>query len=362
MRLAPPTPAAGTYPTGAAGLSRDWDGHAWAWHPQSDSSAAAFPKWHHRPWLVFAHPSFWLWFLSALASGGLAYLYTVTNSVAFVWVGAIIGCVGAAAALVIFLDRRVRFSEVVSWPEFVLWGALGGSIAIGISYVGEGALGGGMLSTASAGPFEESTKILIPVVLFLIGWYRDPRAGFAIALACGATFGILEGIEYIAMHPDMAIRGVRVNHPGDSDQEMKSVMVVAWATYRPTFELVHPLLVGFTAAIAWRWAAVRKHFWLPLLVAVVVAATLHSIIDVTISQHDGWTAVAMAIVILLYFVATKPAARELPGPDASRDNPPMWRPRIARALRHEAAQKAAAGATVAGATEAGATPAGSAPQ
>ena len=338
MRLAPPTPAAGTFPTGTAGLSRDWDGHAWAWHPAPDPAAAAFPKWHHRPWAVFVHPSFWLWILSALASGGLAFLYTTTNSLVFIWAAALVGCIGAAAALVIFLNRRLRFSEVVGWPEFVGWGVLGGAIAVGLSYYGEGALGTGTLATASAGPFEESTKMLVPVILFLIGWYRDPRAGFAIAIACGAAFGIIEGCEYIAVYPDQIVQGFRVHQPqGDSEQEMRTTMIVAWATYRPTFELIHPLLVGFTAAIAWRWAQVRRHFWVPLIVALVIVAALHSLIDLTIATHTDWVALGLLVSVLLFFVLTKPAARELPGPDAIHDNPPTWRPRISRASRHQAA-------------------------
>lgn len=340
MRIAPPTPEAGTYPTGVAGLTRNWDGHAWAWHPQADPSAEALPKWHHRPWAVFVHPSFWLWIGSAAISAGLAYLYRSTHTTAFIWAAAIIGCVGAAAALVIFLNRRLQFSRVVSWPEFLMWGILGGAISVVVSYFGEG-LFPGLGGDASAGPFEESTKILIPVVLFLIGWYRDPRAGFAIAVSCGVVFGIAEGIEYIAVHPDMVLTQTRVHHPGDgSDAESKTAMIVAWAAYRPTVELLHPLLVGFTAAIAWRWAAARGRFWIPLLVALLIAAALHSFIDVTDSLSGYWVAASMVVVVLLYFVLTKPAARELPGPDTIRDNPPTWRPRIARHLRKEATQPA----------------------
>ena len=191
------------------------------------------------------------------------------------------------------------------------------------------------LSTASAGPFEESTKILLPVVLFLLGRYRDPRAGFAIALACGAVFGIAEGFEYVGLDARQILQEGAVHHHPQGEQEATDTMVVIFAAYRPLVELMHPLLVGFTAAIAWRWAWVRHHFWVPLLVALVIAAAFHSAIDLSVSSEVwGWKLVAVFVTASVFFALTRPAAQELPPPEAITQNPPSWRPRVPRALKH----------------------------
>ncbi len=330
-----PTQPAGRYPSGTAGVARDWDGHAWAWQAVRDPGAAAFPHWKHRPWAILGHRLFWLWLGSALIAAALSFAYVRTGNRAWSMAAAVIGCSGAMAAFVLFVDHRVHFSHVVGWRTFILWGLLGGLAAIGASYLLEGTMPSPELNAASAGPFEESTKVLLPVILYLLGRYRDPRAGFAIALACGAVFGVAEGFEYVGLDARQILQEGAVHHHPHSDQEVTETMVVIFAAYRPLVELMHPLLVGFTAAIAWRWAWVRHHFWAPLLVALVIAAAFHSAIDLSVaSQIWGWKLVAVCITASVFFALTRPAARQLPSPEAITHNPPSWRPRVPRALKH----------------------------
>ena len=68
------------------------------------------------------------------------------------------------------------------------------------------------------------------------------------------------------------------------------------------------MLVGFVVSVAWRYARVKGHFWLPLAGAWAAAATLHALIDSAVGErsqaNSSLAAVAVlgavVIVILIY--------------------------------------------------------------
>lgn len=56
--------------------------------------------------------------------------------------------------------------------------------------------GGIRLAAGLVGLVEESTKLLVPLGLYALGRYRDPRAGIGIGLAAGFGFAIAETTQY----------------------------------------------------------------------------------------------------------------------------------------------------------------------
>ena len=57
------------------------------------------------------------------------------------------------------------------------------------------------MALGTVGPVEEGTKLLVPVALYLIGRYRNPRAGVAVGLAAGFGFAIAETTTYAVTLP-----------------------------------------------------------------------------------------------------------------------------------------------------------------
>lgn len=325
-------PAAGTYPTGRAGVSRAWDGQAWSGPAVADPDAPDF-VWHRRPWAVPAHPLFWLTLVSIIVGCALAALYLSSKATPALWAAGLVGTGGPMVAFVVYVTRRTALRQTIATGPWVLWAVIGAAVALPFAYFVEGALPLQGAWEGLAGPIEEVGKLLVPVALFLLGRYRDPRAGLALALGVGALFGVVEGIEYVALAPES---GLRVHHPDPVAHALSEYSPVIMVLQRAFMELVHPMLVGFVVSVAWRYARVKGHFWLPLAGAWAAAAILHALIDSAVgerSQVNSSLAAAavvgaVVIVILIYPLVFRRAAAQLPPPDALESNPPPWRPRI----------------------------------
>lgn len=123
-------------------------------------------------------------------------------------------------------------------------------------------------------------------------------------LISGITFGIIESGIYGAQ-PD------------------------AFQISRPLGELMHPLLTGIAAAVAWRAAWGRKSwFTLPGILALLYVMFLHSANDGLLGLADKYKFLGLITPILfitLYF-SIKPASRQLVPPDNVSNVPPKWRP------------------------------------
>lgn len=328
----------GLRPTGVPGVSRSWDGHAWVGDLVADLDALGLPKWHRRPFAVLGHRLFWLWFGCFLAGIALAVGYDLTHHLAFLVAAGAVGPGGALLALGFFLRRRLHLQDAISLRAALGWGVLAGVVAVVIAWFGEGwwgdLVGSGWRTMAIAGPTEETGKILVPVVLYQLGRYRDPRAGVALALVSGIVFGWVEGIEYLVqagdphfMNAGMLAGAVGHVHSG-AGSEMHDVPPVAMAIGRPLAELMHPLYAVFIAAVAWRLGWVRRHFWLPLIGAWALAAALHSLNDMSTSLKLAALGVFPVVTFVAYYLLARPAAKELVPPEQLAFNPPAWRPRI----------------------------------
>lgn len=148
-------------------------------------------------------------------------------------------------------------------------------------------------------------------------------------LISGSTFGIIEGVKYIA-------------------QDGENVHLVMAAIRTPS-ELGHPLWTGIAAALI--WLAAHRAGRLLTLAGVggwVLAMALHSIHDgigawnvhgtevpkvnfssttTIVSQVVGGNIVTL-VWLIIGFAILRHVSRELTPPDSIATNPPRWRPQI----------------------------------
>lgn len=331
-----PTPAVGTYPSGLAGLSRDWDGHAWTDTVHSDPSAQELPKWQRHPFAFLTNE----WFETALGGFFIGIAITVVAAVIHQkWLNPLgaIGTLCVMLGFVVLMTQRVVGRDVISVRTLLLWGIIGGVVGFGFGYAVEYIFADllhlpsdNAVARLSAGPAEELGKILVPVILFMTGRFRDPRAGFLIVISSGAVFGVIEGIEYVTF-ADSVVSQAGL-HPSEQLLRWASVFM---AFMRPFTELMHPVLIGFVAAVAWQAAWKRGHFFTwPAIGAFVLAAAVHSFNDALASMIGGLQLlVAIPLFLIYYFVFTRRSASQLVPPQAIATNPPGWRPRIPKKLR-----------------------------
>ena len=320
--------SSGFYPSGAEGWVREWDGHAWAESVVSDPGAPVFPTWHQRPWAVLVHPRFLLWFGCWLVALALAVVFLRIGFTFFAVLGGVIGVVGVLGALLWMVFRRLHLQEAISMRALLGWGLVSGVVATLVAVLIESGMTLVIHSETPiqglgiAGPVEETAKILVPVILYLVGRYRDPRAGIALALVSGALFGLGEEIIYLVRDAHLSAL------IGGADVKIADVSNIV---FRPFVEPIHVLFAGFIAAVAWRAGWVRGAFWPALIGAWLLAAVLHSGFDVLdgISQKlHGVEVISPVIILVTYFFVFRGSARQLPPPAALRVNPPAWRPTL----------------------------------
>lgn len=333
-KSAPPaasSPAAGWYEVPdhkSHVVAREWDGDVWKDDIRPAPDGATIPHYQRDPVRFLRTPG-WIITLVFIVGSGIATYFAsrppkhphdkrhIAEGIQFLAVPfSFAATVAVLFALVIFLNRRCQFRQVLAsrseYRDIAIWGVISGLVGVGIAIALEWSIPHLFHSNINKediwqwipGPAEELGKILVPVILWFTGRYRLPRQGFLLVVLSGVTFGIVEGTEYAFM-------------PGSFQYS------------RPVGELMHPLLAGIAAAVAWRFAWGRKSwFTLPGVAALLYVMALHSINDGLIGLADkskllGYITPVMFVV--LYF-SMKFAARQLVPPDNVTNVPPMWRP------------------------------------
>lgn len=306
-------------------VEREWDGDVWTEHIRPAADDAAVAPWHRAPLRFLTSPG-WLLLAVIIAGSVGAFLILRTDdertwAQGAQWLAvplAFAATVAVMLSLLLFLDRRLRFGQVVRhWGPIVAWGAVSGLVGVGIALGLEKGIPDLFDSSLDknrgwyflAGPVEELGKILVPVILWFSDRYRLPRQGFLLVVLSAMVFGVFEGSEYAAQPDQFQIA-------------------------RPIGELQHPLYIGFAAAFAWRAAWGRRSWFTRTgVLAVLAAMALHSLNDGLIgldTKDAGPVFLITPVVILVAFLAMKHGARQMVPPDNVEHVSPGWRPIPAR--------------------------------
>jgi len=312
----------------------EWDGTVWTGTTHVATAGPMLPgpppafAFLLQPWFRWMAVGQALVILPGLLSGS-------TGNALWSWLSAI-GYLAFLTGSVLLVTRFLELDQL-DGMRLLTWIGIGsGVVAFGVGFGLE------ILSDTAfarpttlwlAGPIEEGGKLLVPFLLLVFGSRRFavPRVGLYLVLVCGATVGVLEGVEYEA-RPDFPWAHLQM------------------ALLRPSAELLHVFVAGFAAAVIWL-AAWRRGRALTGAgaVAFLVAAGIHSLhngmitffhvdpkqFNATLARSlreaidKGLVGAVPALLIAgLLYLLVRHGARELTGPGDIVPSPPPWRPRI----------------------------------
>ena len=317
-------PAPGRYPVPGhhhkGVVERAWDGDVWL--AESGPAPAGTRLPHHKRHLFgFLRGQGWKLTLTLVLCLGIAsalwsqdrHANVVGGVQVLLPVFSLAGTAVAMLALLYFLNGRVGFDRISRSrrKEIAIWGVAAGVIGFGFAFgieVGLPQLVGSNFKDhgwgALAGPAEETGKLLIPVILWFRGRFRLPREGYLLVLISACAFGVMEGCEY-AFGPDN------------------------WTPIRPFFEMLHPIITGFVAAVAWQVAWRRPSIFTAAGIgAFVVAMLAHSTNDFIVldkSHMKALSGISLFVFVVMYLLQ-KHSARQLVPPDKVGAVSPRWRP------------------------------------
>lgn len=306
-------------------VDRRWDGEVWTNEVQPAPDGTTLPAYKKHFFFLFRGGN-WKFLLLYVVFAFAAIMLWETDKEAK-WVSGIqillVPTAGVATAVVLYsvvwrlIGRRVGFGRisVETRNSIIKWGivsALAGfAFALAIELLVPKIFGGSPKDSgwsALAGPAEETGKLLIPVILWFKGRFRLPREGYFLVLASAGFFGLFEGIEY-AVNPEH------------------------WQVSRPIFEMMHPLLTGFVAAVAWQAAWHRETIITKAAVgAWVLAMVAHSTNDVLVLSKDmhgalvKLTSFITLFTVIVMYLLQKHSARQMVPPDQVGEVSPRWRP------------------------------------
>ena len=317
-------PGDGYYPVpghhrGAA-VARRWDGDVWRSEIRPAPAGAELPR-HRRRLFGFLRGVGWKLALAFAVSVGIAtvlwagdrHASHVSGVRLLLPLAALVATAATMVAFMVFLNRRVGFDRIPAArrAEIIRWGLASAVVAfvfafgleVGIPWLfGSGPKDAGW--SALAGPAEETGKLLVPVALWFTGRFRLPREGYLLVLVCSCAFGVIEGVEY-ALSPE------------------------GWQPGRPALEILHPLLTGFIAAVAWQAAWSQRSIVTRAAVgAWAIAMIAHSTNDLIVFDKDAarvLSGITIAVVVLMYLLQ-KHSARQMVPPDNVGAVSPRWRP------------------------------------
>lgn len=254
FRLAPrgpAVPAAGWFadPSAKEARRRYWDGRAWTGAVADGHLLAELGhRFRGRFWGPWAG---WLAGAVVVVAVGTA-VYRSTGEVPVIVATSLLGMAGVCAAFYGFVDRQLGLSDAIRPLQVALVTVASSGAALLVAattntwVIETWGIG---TATATVGFVEETTKLLVPLALFLLGAYRDPRAGIGLGLASGFGFAITETTQYAVQLPQASgpsfCAGVTVT---------TDPAAVATAQVARIFLVspLHWLWTGIAVAIAWR--------------------------------------------------------------------------------------------------------------
>ncbi len=318
---------------GPAGKTAGWDGHAWDGVSVDAPGEPAIPapERHILPFL--RHRWFWLVVAGQVLVLLASYYAASQDSRGLAWL-TLPGYVLFMAGAVIIVNQHVRWGDLPAFGKVLGWGLVSGLAAFLLARIIEGGIEARVMPFSAelwlAGPVEETSKLLVPVLLLAFGGlvFKDPRAGLLLVLTSAAFFGVAEGVFYSTNASQWGI--------------------FSEAFTRPVSEMGHPYMTGIAAPViwlaAWRVGRVVTRSGLLAWVAVMALHSVHdgvgsfsknqqniasnSTLDAAFWQTAIGGAVFATVWVVLMYLLTRHTARELPPPDAVATNPRHWRPQM----------------------------------
>lgn len=235
-----------------------------------------------------------LWQLSwvAILVGGILcyalvlWVMIFTQNVNFFPALLLIGSVTVPITVLVFAERGGRTLPVPPW-SVVLTAVIGGLV---------GVLSAGLLEYGTmrelgtvpmimVGSIEEASKLVVPLILYLIWRPTDPRGGVVIGVASGMGFASLETMGY-AFQAVLSTQNIAA---AESTLLLRGILSPA----------CHIAWTGATVAMLWRIRSARRRgiAVLLFLVTYLIAVGLHA-------AWDGSSALAVHIAVaVIGFVA-----------------------------------------------------------
>ncbi|MFI8527325.1 PrsW family glutamic-type intramembrane protease [Promicromonospora sukumoe] len=335
-------PAAGWFPDPQAARQRYWDSRAWTGYVSGDAPAVRVGQRFRGRFR-----GGWIWFLLAatavLAAG--SEIYESSGDIAVMGATSLVSMAGVGWAFYRFVARQLALDHVARHVEVVAV-AVGTSGAVLLiaanvnSFIERTA--GIAATTALVGIVEEGTKLLVPLLFFAVGRYRDPRAGIALGLASGLGFAITETTLYAfelatASGPDFCGTGA----PDTSPATVVQAQVFRIFLVAP----LHWLWTGTATAVAWRlWHLYGRRGTPGAVGAIALVMVIHSLNDSSATAFCTDPAAAnvaallrLSLLVAMYLVfrawARKSTPPQLVGrvsrawtPRHLPRTPPEWRP------------------------------------
>lgn len=326
-------PPADWYPDPAhAQGRRRWDGQAWREDVQAGPEHG---RGHH------FRGRFWgRWILAALAGALLLLLmatgYRATGSKALLAVTSAAAMACFVLAFLMFVGRQQAWRQVVSVRQVAAVLVAGGGAAIVVA----GNVNDLLIRTigldwslVTVGLVEEATKLAVPLLLFAMARYRNPRAGIAIGLASAGGFAIAEAALYAVTYPSGGApnpcTGATVPPPGISGtigEQVSRILLV---------EPLHLLWTGMAVAVVWRlWHVYGGVRWTPAVIgALLLPVVLHSANDssarLACDGHAGTAARSLwvALIPIVSYVVFRALARLSTPPLMVEQVSRGWRPK-----------------------------------
>lgn len=327
-------PAAGWFPDPSTHEARDrwWDSRAWTARVQPGERPAARGRhlrgrFWGKAWVA------WLLVAVAVVVAGSA-VYTATDQIHVMGAASLVGMALVCWAFYRFVNRQLALDDVIGPAEVLaVVVATSGAVLLIAANINSWVIDGPGIQTATAlvGLVEEGTKLLVPLVLFALGRYRDPRAGIAIGLASGFGFAITETVQYA--YQTASASGPNFCGTGTIDSSSATV-VQEQVTRIFTVSPLHWLWTGIAVAIAWRlWHLHGRRGTLGAVGGILLVMVVHSLNDSSItSSCDNPTATSLLallrwVLLVVMYLTFRAWARKSTPPQLVGEVSRGWDPK-----------------------------------
>lgn len=313
-RPRPDVPPAGWFPDPSTldPRQRFWDGRVWtawvapAWYPARRGGWFQGRFWG--PWVAVLGVG-----VAVVSVGGSLYASSGRGIVQVVAGG--LGMALVCLAFAWFVDRQIGLREVAHVGQLAAATVAGCGAALLAATANQAVLHsfGWSGALAAVGVVEELAKYLVPIVLYRLHRYRDPRAGIVVALGSGFGFAILETVSY-------SLLGVSGNLPsvcGSRPVTIPPAANVVLQTLRIfTTEPVHWLWTATAVAVGWRlWHLYGRRGTIAALGTLAAVIVAHSANDLSSLASCAGVAATLGLLVahggllVLSYLAFKAALR-----------------------------------------------------